>query len=170
MILISSWFRLRPHSLSEMAPRVRLNIKTVFPRYGDSHVKDKTVATVLTLTWGSLYGYNDIFSNRDGPHGRSRFGWWQIKRLRKELCRLFPGPFGGSTSLQDSWTARWWDKGADRQRSDPRRDAAGERSLENWKKRKNLTRIYTMTSSNWNIFRVTGLCDGNLPVTGEFPS
>ena len=34
----------------------RLNIKTVFPRYGDSHVKDKTVGeTVLSLTWGSLY-------------------------------------------------------------------------------------------------------------------
>ena len=25
-------------------PGSRLNIKTVFPRYGDSHVKDKTVA------------------------------------------------------------------------------------------------------------------------------
>ena len=34
----------------------RLNIKTVFPRYGDSHVKDKTVGeTVLSLTWESLY-------------------------------------------------------------------------------------------------------------------
>ena len=33
----------------------RLNIKTVFPRYGDSHVKDKTVGkTVLSLTWESL--------------------------------------------------------------------------------------------------------------------
>ena len=27
-----------------------------------------------------------------------------------------------------------------------------------------------MTSSNGNIFRVTGLCVGNLPVTGEFPT
>ena len=34
----------------------RLNIKTVFPGYGDSHVKDKTVGeTVLSLTWESLY-------------------------------------------------------------------------------------------------------------------
>ena len=34
----------------------RLNINTVFPRYGDSHVKDKTVGeTVLSLTWESLY-------------------------------------------------------------------------------------------------------------------
>ena len=37
-------------------PGLRLNIKTVFPRDGDSHVKDKTVGeTVLSLTWGSLY-------------------------------------------------------------------------------------------------------------------
>ena len=27
-----------------------------------------------------------------------------------------------------------------------------------------------MTSSNGNIFRVIGLCEGNSPVTGEFPS
>ena len=27
-----------------------------------------------------------------------------------------------------------------------------------------------MTSSNGNIFRVTGLCAGNSPVTGEFPT
>ena len=34
----------------------RLNIKTVFPRYGDSHVKDKMVGeTVLSLTWESIY-------------------------------------------------------------------------------------------------------------------
>ena len=38
------------------SPGPRLNIKTVFPRYGDSHVKDKTVGeTVLSLTWESLY-------------------------------------------------------------------------------------------------------------------
>ena len=38
------------------APGPRLNIKTIFPRYGDSHVKDKTVGeTVLSLTWESLY-------------------------------------------------------------------------------------------------------------------
>ena len=28
-------------------PEGRLNIKTNFPRYGDSHIKDKTVATCL---------------------------------------------------------------------------------------------------------------------------
>ena len=38
----------------EVGPR--LNIKTVFPMYGDSYVKDKTVGeTVLSLTWESLY-------------------------------------------------------------------------------------------------------------------
>ena len=37
-------------------PGPHLNIETVFPRYGVSHVKDKTVAeTVLSLTWESLY-------------------------------------------------------------------------------------------------------------------
>ena len=39
-----------------MSQGPRLNIKTVFPRYADSHVKYKTVGeTVLSLTWGSLY-------------------------------------------------------------------------------------------------------------------
>ena len=42
--------------LGFVEPGPRLNIKTVFPRYGDSHVKDKTVGeTVLSLTWESLY-------------------------------------------------------------------------------------------------------------------
>ena len=31
-------------------------------------------------------------------------------------------------------------------------------------------RVIMMTSSNENIFRVTGLCATNSPVTGEFPS
>ena len=30
--------------------------------------------------------------------------------------------------------------------------------------------VITMTTSNGNIFRVTGLCAGNSPVTGEFPA
>ena len=37
-------------------PGLCLNVKTLFPRYGDSYVKDKTVGeTVLSLTWESLY-------------------------------------------------------------------------------------------------------------------
>ena len=44
------------------------NIKTIFPMYGYSHVKDKTVGeTVLSLTWESLYWYDDIFIMRQPP-------------------------------------------------------------------------------------------------------
>ena len=43
-------------SIRLCSPGPCLNIKTVFPRYGDSLVKDKTVdETVLSLTWESLY-------------------------------------------------------------------------------------------------------------------
>ena len=38
--------------------------------------------------------------------------------------------------------------------------------FDDWKVR----HVFMMTSSNGNIFRVTGLCEGNSPVTGEFPS
>ena len=34
----------------------------------------------------------------------------------------------------------------------------------------NLEQVFMMTFSNGNIFRVTGLCEGNSPVPGEFPS
>ena len=54
-----------------MRPGPHLNIKTVFPRYGDSHVKHKTVSeTVLSLTWESLYWEDNIFILRrpPGPH------------------------------------------------------------------------------------------------------
>ena len=45
-----------------------LNIKTVFPMYGDSYVKDKTVdETVLSLTWESLYWQDGIFILRRPP-------------------------------------------------------------------------------------------------------
>ena len=43
-------------SASRRTPGPRLNIKTIFPRYGDSHVKDKTVGeTIVSLTWEFLY-------------------------------------------------------------------------------------------------------------------
>ena len=46
----------------------RLNIKTVFPRYGDSHVKDKTVGeTVLYLTWELPYLVRPSFLLRRPP-------------------------------------------------------------------------------------------------------
>ena len=48
---ICSWYDM---TSQQSGPRPK--IKTVFPKYGDSHVKDKTVAeTVLSLTWESLY-------------------------------------------------------------------------------------------------------------------
>ena len=44
------------HATMHEKPGPRLNIKTVFPRYGVPYVKDKTVGeTVLSLTWESLY-------------------------------------------------------------------------------------------------------------------
>ena len=55
-------------------PGPHLNIKTVFSRYGDSHVKDKTVGeTVLSLTWESLYWLDDIFILRRPPGGNYGF-------------------------------------------------------------------------------------------------
>ena len=33
-----------------------------------------------------------------------------------------------------------------------------------------LYKKYMITSSNGTIYRITGLCAGNSPVTGEFPS
>ena len=50
----------RHHDAGLADPGLRLNIKTVFLRSGDSHVKDKTVARPsYSLTWGSLYWYID---------------------------------------------------------------------------------------------------------------
>ena len=51
-------------------------------------------------------------------------------------------------------------------------DIAVNRAVSNQKQKAQRTcRVYMMTSSNGNIFRVTGpLCAGNSPVTGEFPA
>ena len=49
-------------------PGPRLNIKTIFPRYGDSYVKDKTVGeTVLSLTWELPYPVRPSFLLRRPP-------------------------------------------------------------------------------------------------------
>ena len=45
----------------------RLNIKTVFPRYGDSHVKHKTVARPSYLQYGGFYTGKTIFLYSDAP-------------------------------------------------------------------------------------------------------
>ena len=59
--MMISWHGLALLALHK-GPGPRLNIKTVFPRYGDFHVKDKTVGeTVLSLTWESLNWKDGIF-------------------------------------------------------------------------------------------------------------
>ena len=52
--------------ISLWAPGPCFNIKTVFPCMV-SYVKDKTVPTVLSLSWGSLYLENSIFILRQTP-------------------------------------------------------------------------------------------------------
>ena len=52
----------------------RLNIKTVFPRYGDSHVKDKTVARPSYLWHGHPYtGKTTYFYIETAPSPRPFF-------------------------------------------------------------------------------------------------
>ena len=46
----------------------RLNIKTVFPRYGDSHVKDKTVMRPSYLLHGDPYTGKMTYLYPNGPH------------------------------------------------------------------------------------------------------
>ena len=58
--------------ISEKCHRIssgpRLNIKTIFPRYGHSYVKDKTVGeTVLSLTWELPYLVRPSFLLRRPP-------------------------------------------------------------------------------------------------------
>ena len=75
----------------------RLNIKTVFPRYGD--VKDKTVGeTVLSLTWESLYWQHGIFIlRRPPPPGRYGIRRCDLLKLCRYICEFF----------FITWT-RWW--------------------------------------------------------------
>ena len=49
-------------------PGPHLIIKTILLRYGYHHVKDKT-SWLLSLTWWSLYWYDDIFILRQPPEG-----------------------------------------------------------------------------------------------------
>ena len=48
-------------------PGPRLNMKTVFPRQGDSHVKDKTVARLSYFPHGNPYTAKMTFLHWDGP-------------------------------------------------------------------------------------------------------
>ena len=56
---------LRPVALTW--PEPRLNIKTVFPGYGDSHVKDKTVGDRLIFNMGDPYTGKTTSLYWDGP-------------------------------------------------------------------------------------------------------
>ena len=54
-------------STPEKNPGLRLNIKTVFSRYGDSHVKDKTVGRPSYLYHGDPYTGKTTSLYWDGP-------------------------------------------------------------------------------------------------------
>ena len=57
----------RQHLHIESGPGPRLNIKTIFPRYGDSHVKDMTVARPSYLSHGDPYTGKTTSLYWDGP-------------------------------------------------------------------------------------------------------
>ena len=59
--------KLSNERLEKWQPGPRLNIKTVFPRYGDSHVKDKTVARPSYLLHGDPYAGKTTSLYWDGP-------------------------------------------------------------------------------------------------------
>ena len=68
LLPVSLWILNFPTKFPILHPGPCLNIKTVFSRHGDSHVKDKTVAeTILSLTWESLYWQEGIFIWRRHP-------------------------------------------------------------------------------------------------------
>ena len=49
------------------SPGPHLNIKTIFPRYGDSHVKDKAVVRLSYLYYGDPYTGKTTSLYWDGP-------------------------------------------------------------------------------------------------------
>ena len=61
---------------SQILPR--FNIKTIFPRYGDSHVKDKTVVRPYHLYYAGPYTGKTTFLNWDNP---------QVPRLLTNINR-----------------------------------------------------------------------------------
>ena len=65
-------------------PGPRLNIKTIFPGYGDSHVKDKTVSRPSYLLHGDHYTGKTVYWYWDTP----RQGLWN--------------------SLAQERTTQWW--------------------------------------------------------------
>ena len=59
------------HSSVATEPGPRLSIKTAFPRYGDSNVKDKTVARPSYLKHGDPYTGKMTSLYWDGPQSAS---------------------------------------------------------------------------------------------------
>ena len=77
----------------------RLNKKDGLTRYGDSHVKDKTVSpTVLSLTWKSPYVDKTVFILRRGPGviilagslGQIQPLWWRQRWINSNTLATVP--------------------------------------------------------------------------------
>ena len=71
-------------------PEPRLNMKTIFPRYGDSHVKDKTVVRPSYLKHGDPYT------------GKTFLYIEMTPRIHEELFRIKPKIWAGDLSLDES--------------------------------------------------------------------
>ena len=69
IFLMSMPILIRQHLCIEMVlrPGPLLNIKTIFPRYGDSHVKDKMVSQPSYLKHGDTYTGKTTSLYWDGP-------------------------------------------------------------------------------------------------------
>ena len=73
-LAVSRWmWRKSGRQHGELRPGSRLNIKTVFPRYGDSYAKDKTVARPSYLWHGDPYTGKTTFLYWDGPQRSVQF-------------------------------------------------------------------------------------------------
>ena len=65
------------HVVMDFQPGSCLNIKTVFPRYGDSHVKDKTVARPSCLIHLSVRDKRRVSEiDLSQPRHETAF-WWR---------------------------------------------------------------------------------------------
>ena len=90
-----------------LLPWARLNIKTIFPRYGDPHVKDKTVVRPSYFQHGDPYTGKTTSLYWDGPQGPS------IIRLSGTFLRCHPRiPWNTMVKLlcmhSQSWLSNWY--------------------------------------------------------------
>ena len=73
-------------------PGPRFNIKTVFPGYGDSHVKDKTIVRLSYLKHGDPYAGKTTFLYWDGTQIRINSGYGcHFFCTKHPDIRLWPG-------------------------------------------------------------------------------